>query len=234
MGIHQAVIGSYSTTSSPSNPTWTIVGAASTNGFFGATVSVANCQVGDQVWYAWTMDSGGSSSYFPPGYTQVTGSSADDPDYYIGLKNITSAGTETVSVASAIDNAILIGIRSSQGSIVNTLNGNYIYANATGTSGMPTVPSSNFNNLQHPSNAFALNIGMMDDDNPVNLSAPSGYTFLIAGNVDDGFTSSSLFAATAVTTSQSSTPPGAGNAWTATSQNSDDWYIDVGYLFHGP
>ena len=232
MGIHQALIGSYE--SSSSDPTWTIVGSDSTNGFTGSSVSVSNCQVGDQVWYAWTMDGGGSSAYFPAGYTQVDSSSANDPDYYIGLKNITSAGTETVSVPDAIDNAILVGFRSSQGSIVNTFNGNSLYTSATGTSGMPTVPSSNFENRQHPSNALALNIGMMDDDNPVDLAAPSGYNFVIAGNVDDGITSSSVFCATAVTTSQSSTPPGAGNAWTATAENSDDWFIAIDYLMHGP
>ena len=233
MGIHQALIGSYGSSGGSSDPTWTIVGSDSSNGFSGATVSIANCQVGDQVWFLWTMDSGGSSSYNPPGYTEVGGDSGNDPDFYIGLKNITSAGTETVSVASQIDNSILMGFRSSTGSIANTYNGNFVYAFTAGTSGMPTIPASNFNNLQHPSGALALCIGLMDDDNPVDLAAPTGYSFLVAGNVDDGFTSSSCFAATTETTSQSSNPPGAGNAWTATSQNSDDWVLAVDYLIHG-
>lgn len=233
MGIHQALIGGYAASGGSSNPTWTIVGSDSSNGFTGATVSIANCQVGDQVWYVWTMDSGGSTSYNPPGYTNVGGSSADNPDYQILLKTITTAGTETVSVASAVDNAIIMGFRSSTGSISNTFNGNFVYAFTTNTSGMPTIPASNFNNLQHPSGALAICIGLMDDDNPVNLAAPTGYNFLVAGNIDDGFTSSSVFAATVETTSQSSTPPGAGNAWTATSQNSDAWALAVDYLIHG-
>ena len=232
MGIHQALIGGYSAPAT-SNPTWTIVGSDSSNGFFGATVSVTNCQVGDQVWFVWTMDSGGSTSYNPPGYMEVGSNSGDNPDYFIGVKNITSAGTETVSVASAIDNCILMGFRSSTGSIANTYNGNFVYAFTFNTSGMPTIPASNINNLQHPSGALAICIGLMDDDNPVNLAAPTGYNFLVAGNVDNGFFSSSCFAATTETTSQSSNPPGAGNAWTATSQNSDAWVLIIDYLIHG-
>lgn len=232
MGIHQALIGGYTTATSPAN-TWTIVGSDSSNGFTGATVSIANCQVGDQIWFGWTLDFGGSTNYIPPGYSQVAYSSQDDPDYFVGTKTITSAGTETVSVASQVDNAIIMGFRSSTGSIADQFNGNSISASDTGTSGMPTIPSANNNNLQHPSGALALCIGLMDDDNPVGLAAPSGYTFLVAGNVDDGSSSSSLFAATVETSSQSSTPPGAGNAWTATSQNSDDWVVSVDYLFHG-
>ncbi len=232
MGIHQAVFGGYPAATS-SAKTWTIVGSDSSNGSFGATCQVFNCQVGDQVWYAWTMDQGGSTSYNPAGYTQVRYSGDSDPDYFIGRKNITSAGTETVFVASDVDNAIIMGFRSSTGSISNTFNGNSVYAFATNSSGMPTIPSANFNNLQHPSGALALCIGLMDDDNPVNLGAPTGYNFLVAGNIDDGLTSSSVFAATTETTIASSTPPGAGNAWTATSQNSDAWELSVDYLQHG-
>tara|TARA_R110002124_G_scaffold239251_1_gene404472 strand:- start:513 stop:1214 length:702 start_codon:yes stop_codon:yes gene_type:complete len=232
MGIHQAIIGGYSNATS-SAKTWTIVGSDSSNGFTGATVSVTNCQVGDQVWYAWTMDIGGSTAYNPAGYTQVRSNSDSDPDYFIGRKTITSNGTETVNVATQVDNAIIMGFRSSTGSISNTFNGNSIYAFAENSLGMPTIPSANFNNLQHPSGALALCIGLMDDDNPVNLGAPTGYNFLVAGNVDDGTTSSSVFVATTETTSASSTPPGAGNAWTATSQNSDAWELTVDYLQHG-
>ena len=232
MGIHQALIGGYPTTTS-SAKTWTIVGSDSSNGFNGATVSVSNCQVGDQVWYAWTMDSGGNTAYNPAGYTQVGYNTENDPDYFIGQKTITSNGTETVNVATQVDNAIIMGFRSSTGSISNTFNGNFIYAVAENSSGMPTIPASNLNNLQHPSGALAVCIGLMDDDNPVNLGAPTGYTFLVAGNVDDGSSSSSVFVATTETTSASSTPPGAGNAWTATSQNSDAWILSVDYLLHG-
>lgn len=231
MGIHQALLGGYPTATPL--PSWTIVGSDSTNGFTGSTVSIPNCQVGDQVWFAWVLDSGGSTAYQPAGYTQVEYNSFDNPDYGVSIKNITTAGTETVSVNSFIDNAAIVCIRSSTGSIVNQLNNNFIYSQNVLSNQMPTIGTVNFQNLTHPSNAFALCTGFIDDDNPVNLAAPSPYTFIVAGNVDDGLSSSAVFMASTVTTSSSNVPPGAGNAWTATAQNSDDNVCNVDYLFHG-
>ena len=231
MGIHQALIAGYKTTASTN--TWSLVGTDSTNGFFGATVSVSNCQAGDQAWYGAVVDSGGGFPQVPIGYTTVTSSSTNDPDYLLAKKTITSSGTETADVGFSDDNAILLVFRSSTGSIDNDdANGNELFATRTGESGAPTTPTSNTSNRVAQANAIALNVGFLDDDNPSSITAPTGYTFAVAGNVDDGSTTSSIFAAYAETTSASSSPPGAGNAW-GISGESDDNNCTVVYLQHG-
>ncbi len=231
MGIHQAVIGGYSNSTAPVK-TWSVVGSDDNPGSSGATVSVANCQSGDQAWFAWSLDTG-SSTYNPTGYTIVKSSAINTPDFALSKKTITSSGTETVDVPSAVDNSILMVFRSSTNSIVNTTDGNDLSAERSALSGMPTTPSANSSNRTAPSGALALNVGFLDDDNPSNLAAPSGYSFIVAGNTDDGSSTSSLFSAYAETTSASTAPPGAGNPWTATGENSDQNDCVVVYLIHG-
>ncbi len=230
MGIHNILIGVPHGTPG-SDPTWTIVGSDSSDS---GSVSVSNCQPGDWAWFAECAD----IQYTPTtpfGYTNFSSSTDNDPDRILARKTITSAGTETVAGSATSDNKILIVVRSSTGAIRNTVNGSAIGAGRKETSGMPTTPASNVNNAQAPAGALALNVGYLDDDNPSNITPPSGYTFIVEGNVDDGFTSSSLFAAYAVLSSASTSPPSAGNAWTApgsTSSASDDNYCAIAYLIH--
>ena len=232
MGIHQALIGGYSAQTAVTK-TWTLVGTDSSNGFNGATVSVANCQAGDQAWYGAVVDIDGGAPDIPSGYTAVTSNSANNPDYLLAKKTITSSGTETAAVDIDEDNAILLVFRSSTGSIVNDdANGDAVYATRTASSGAPTTPTANFSNRVAQANSIALNVGFLDDDNPSSITAPTGYTFAVAGNIDDGFSSSSIFAAYAETTSASSTPPGAGNAW-GIGNNSDSNVCTIVYLQHG-
>jgi len=232
MGIHQAMMMGYAT--ADTNPTWTLVGSDESSGFFGATISVANCEAGDQAWYGYSVDNS-TGIYNPSGYTIIRSSTSNAPDFTLSRRTITSSGTETVSVESVVDNAILMVFRSSTGSIVNKTEGTYlaIDAESTGSSGMPTTPTANTSNRIAPADSIALNVGYLDDDNPTTITAPTGYTFIVAGNTDDGTTSSSLFSAYAETTSSSSSPPGAGNAWTASGQNSDQNVCIVVYLIHG-
>ena len=231
MGIHQALIAGYAATASTN--TWSLVGTDSTNGFQGATVSVANCQAGDQAWFGAVLDAGGGFPQVPIGYTTVTSSATNRPDYLLAKRTITSSGTETADVGFSEDNAILLVFRSSTGSIVNDdANGDAVYATRTSSFGAPTTPTANFSNRVAQANSIALNVGFLDDDNPSSITAPTGYTFAVAGNIDDGSSSSSIFAAYAETTSASSTPPGAGNAW-GISGDSDENNCSIVYLQHG-
>lgn len=232
MGIHQALLGGYGVVAAPpSGPTWTMLTPDS--GIGGGSVSVPNCQPGDLIWYIWAADSGGQNSFAPAGYTQLAYQTDNNPDYYFGEKVITTSGTETVNINNGVDNAVLMGFRSSTGSIDKEYNGNIVYAERTSLSGMPTVPTSNINNRSYPADALAICSGMIDDDNPVDLAAPSPYTFLVAGNVDRGTASSAIMVATHVTTASGNTPPGAGNSWAASAQNSDANTCFVDYIFHG-
>lgn len=228
MGIHQALIAGY-----PTAKSWTLVGTDSERGFSGATVSVSNCQAGDQAWYGAVVDAEDFFPGVPSGYTEVTSSSSNSPDYLLAKKTISSSGTETVSVPSDEDNAVLIVFRSSTGSIVNSdANGDAVYATRTASSGVPTTPNANFSNRVAQANSIALNVGFLDDDNPDEVTAPTGYTFAVAGNIDDGLSSSSIFMAYAQTTSASSTPPGAGNAWVFDDAG-DANNCSIVYLQHG-
>ena len=228
MGIHQALIAGY-----PITRTWTLVGTDSSNGFGGATVSVSNCQTGDQAYYGAVLDAGSNAPDIPSGYTEVFSSATNSPDLLLANKTISSFGTETVSVPFDEDNAVLIVFRSSTGSISNVdANGDVVYASRVASSGAPTTPTANFSNRIAQANAIALNVGYLDDDNPSSIQAPTGYTFAVAGNIDDGLSSSSMFMAYAETTSASSTPPGAGNAW-GIGNNSDSNVCTIVYLQHG-
>jgi len=232
MGIHQTLIGGYSAQAAASK-TWTLVGTDSSAGFSGATVSVANCQPGDQAWFGAVTDAAAGVPDLPTGYTTVSSSNINNPDYILAKKTITSSGTETASVDAGEDNAILVVFRSSTGSIVNDdANGVDIFASFTRFSGAPRTPQVNNSSRVAQANAIALNVGFLDDDNPSSITAPTGYTFAVAGNIDDGATSSSIFAAYAETTSASSSPPGAGNEW-GISGSSDANNCSVVYLQHG-
>ena len=232
MGIHQTLIGGYSAQAAASK-TWTLVGTDSSAGFSGATVSVANCQPGDQAWFGAVTDAAAGSPDLPTGYTSIFSSSSNAPDYILASKTITSSGTETASVDQGEDNGILLVFRSSTGSITNLdSNGNFVYASRVSNFGAPTTPNSNFQSRVAQANSIALNVGYLDDDNPASITAPFPYTFAVAGNVDDGSTSSSIFAAYAETSSASSTPPGQGNPWFI-DFNSDQNFCTIVYLQHG-
>ena len=125
-----------------------------------------------------------------------------------------------------------MGFWSSAGTISTSIKGTRVFAKRSGSFDLPRVPISNNDSVQHTADALAICSGVHDDDNPSNLAAPSPYTYLVEGNVDRGTNTSSVFASTYITETASSTPPGANNFWTSTSNDSDANKCLVHYLFH--
>lgn len=90
--------------------------------------------------------------------------------------------------------------------------------NATGTSGMPNPPAI----TPATQGALVLAVGLLDDDDAVNMAAPNGYTNLTAGNTGQGSTTvgASSMMASKLWSGSGAEDPG---AFTATSNNSDAW-----------
>ena len=222
MGIHQAVLGSYATTSGGgSDPTWALVDSEFKQSV-GVSFSVDNVQTGDLLFWTQSGDSAGSIATLT-GW-EVTFSDTDDtPSYKEQFRVATSnEGTVTVTSESDTEAGGLLLFRCSTGATSIDENA---FATSESTTGNPVVPSSNFNNVG-TAEAYSLSVvsAYLDDDLITSCSAPSGLTLagFAGGSRFFGFSRSSLMVGYAViSTAGATAPAGGGNSWTT--NGSDSW-----------
>jgi hypothetical protein len=198
---------------------WNVTG--STNDF-SSNYPINNLQIGDLVIVATTL---GSSilDTIPdhPGWTTLL-SGFDEPQSKLYFRKAIVDTSFTIPGGANInsDNIAVVIVRSNK----NTKN--IIETAAIGvddSSGWPTIPSTNFSNTPIPSltnDPLSLAFGFYDDNDGENSGAPtSDYTFLGINSNGD----SSLMVAYSLEASSGDTaPPGAGNSFANSNNDSDN------------
>ena len=231
MGIHQAVLGSYATTSGGgSDPTWALVDSEFKQSV-GASFSVDNVQTGDFLYWTQASDSAGSIATLT-GWDVTFDDSDNTPSFKEQYRVATSnEGTVTVTSESDTEVAALLLFRCSTGATSIDANASAL---SEGTSGNPVVPSANTSN-NGTSEAYSLCVvsGYLDDDEITTCTPPSGLSLagFAAGSRQVFFFTdrSSLMVGYAVIPNAGATAPaGAGNSWSTDGTdywNSTAWYI---------
>ena len=229
MGIHQALIGGYTTATGTSNPTWTLVDSEFKQSV-GASFSVDNVQTGDFIYWTQAGDNAGSIATLTGWsitFTDTDNTPAFKEQYRVATSN---EGTVTVTSESDTEAGGLMLFRCSTGTTSIDANAWVI---TEGTSGNPVVPSAN-NGDVGTAEAYSLCIvgGYLDDDQ-VSTASCTGLT--VAGVANGSrqvfFTTyrSSLMVGYAVIPNAGTTAPaGAGNTWDTSGSdqwNSTAWYI---------
>jgi hypothetical protein len=228
MGIHQAVIGGYPTSSGPSSATWSVVDSEFKQAA-GASFSVDNVQTGDLLLFTQTGDIAGSITTLT-GWENTFFRTDEDPSYKEQVRIATSnEGTVSVTSASDTEAGALVIFRCSTG----TVSVDYPSAFADGSAGNPTVPASNTDSAGTAEN-YSLQItgGYLDDDAITSCTAPSGLTLVgfATGSRSSNPTyhSSVMIAYAVIPNSGTTTPAGAGNSFNT--NGSDQWHSTVTYF----
>lgn len=224
MGIHQAILGGYPT-STPSTSVWSVPFSAFIADQNNYTIN--NLQVGDLVFFV-------STDFIEdqppiPGWTSLT-SGFENPNSQASYRKAIVDTSFTIpsswAVASSNNYAVVV-VRSTKNTI--TLLDTPLAINLS-NSGFPTIPSSNLSNQAIPSltyDPFTLAFGFYDDNDVTSSSAPTAdYTYL--GLTRSG--GSSIVGAYSLEASSGDTaPPGAGNSFGNPSSGSDDNQVLVVY-----
>jgi len=234
MGIHQAIIGGYPTSSGPSSATWSVPDSEFKQTAAVTTFSVDGVQTGDLLFFVQTGDNAGSINTLT-GWDNNFFRTDNDPSYKEQVRIATSnEGTVSVTSDSDTEAGALVIFRCSTGTVSVDFN-NDPYAFTDGNSGDPVVPSSNADSTGTAEN-YSLQIsgGYLDDDQITSCTAPSGLTLVgfASGSRSGGFfqtyRSSLMIAYAVIPNSGTTTPAGAGNSFNT--NGSDEWHSTVTYF----
>lgn len=218
MGIHQALIGSYST-STPSGSIWSVPSSSLVTGTTNYTIS--NLQIGDLVFFI-SVDNVKTQNPLPGWSTLISG--FNDPLAMASFRKAIVDTSFTIPNASSggalADNFAVVVVRSTKNTI--TLLESVVAIGGSST-GFPSIPSTNMGNQAIPSltnDPFTVAFGFYNNDDVTSSSAPSAaWTYLGLSN-SGNTTAVSAYSLDA--SSGDTAPPGAGNSFGNPSSGSDD------------